>query len=127
MTEVLAQPRGRVRTPRALLAVSLAPILIGQSPVGDAVIGLVVAGAMIAYLGRPEFIALAGLLAIYSPILFLFPGGPSLVNVYVVVYAFRLVGGTARLQARLPFVVLSVCSCTPPPSSVSTSARWRSP
>lgn len=90
----------------------LAMLLHGRTATLDLAVSVLVVLAIVAYWGRAEFVALAGFFVAYSPVLFLYDGGPSLVNVYLVAYAARVLSGRVRLRIASigfgAFVLLAV-------------------
>lgn len=80
----------------------LLPVVVlahGQSESLDTAVSLLVGLAILVYWQRVEFVALAGFFVAYSPVLFLYDGGPSMVNVYVLAYLARALLGAGRLAA----------------------------
>ena len=112
ITSDSGSPTSRAR-PWLLWLLPVVVLAHGQRPTVDTAIAVVVSVAIVGYLTRVEFVALSGFFVAYSPVLFLYDGGPSLVNVYVLTYVGRLLLGAGRLRAgdgRVGIVVLMAYS-----------------
>lgn len=89
----------RRASPLLLWLLPVAMLAHGQSSTANIAVSLLVALAIVVYWRRVEFVALAGFFVAYSTVLFLYDGGPSLVNVYLLAYLGRVVLGVTKPTA----------------------------
>ncbi|WP_377802181.1 O-antigen ligase family protein [Bacillus benzoevorans] len=73
-----------------LILAIICPLFVNQNILIDIGISTILCFAMLYFLTKDKFILLLPIFILYSPRLFLYPGGVSLVNIYAVLFCIRV-------------------------------------
>lgn len=84
-----------------LTLVMFIPILVGNNILIDIFISTILCGAMVYFLRKDKYILLLPIFMLYSPQLFLYPNGLSLINVYALMYVLRLFLFATKIKFRI--------------------------